>query len=214
VACSIAWVGASRFEQFVFLPAHLLFALPFFLILILRNMNRLAFAALLVLYASADYAYFARSGFLVKAYAIPYKEMADVIRVESRGKKVLVAVDTHDSIYRPLLNHLGDNAQVMLVTDETSSRAVMEAARLEHSGPSTIFLWRRTRDVSAGGFVTKLEQNLSVGREVRQREFVAYSQPERWARRLLRGSGQPDYYYRLSEFRMPNSDVTQTGIPQ
>ena len=30
---------------------------------------------------------------------------------------------------------------------------------------------------------------------------MAYSLPERWARRLLRGPGQPEYYYSLSEFR-------------
>ena len=32
VATSIAWIGVSRFEQFVFMPSHLMFVLPFFLI--------------------------------------------------------------------------------------------------------------------------------------------------------------------------------------
>src|SRR5262249_22784895 len=41
VATGIAWVGVSRFESFVFMPAHLLFVLPFFLILILRQINLL-----------------------------------------------------------------------------------------------------------------------------------------------------------------------------
>jgi hypothetical protein len=41
--------------------------------------------------------------------------------------------------------------------------------------------WRRTSGISPGQFVTKLEQNLSVGHEVWQRDFVAYSLPERWA---------------------------------
>ena len=94
VATGIAWIGVSRFDQFVFMPAHLLFVLPFFLMLILRQMNPLAFAALLVLYASADYAYFTRSGFLVKPYATPYKEMADVIRDGSRGQNAIVVVDS------------------------------------------------------------------------------------------------------------------------
>src|SRR5262245_1976422 len=80
VATGIAWIGVSRFEQFVFMPAHLLFLLPFFLILILRHMTALAFAALLVVYVSADYAYFTKSGFLVKPYVAPYGEMANVIR--------------------------------------------------------------------------------------------------------------------------------------
>ena len=82
------------------MPTHLLFVLPFFLILILRQMNPLAFAALLVLYAGADYAYFTRSGFLVKPYATPYKEMADVIRDGSRGQNAIVAVDRHGVVLR------------------------------------------------------------------------------------------------------------------
>jgi hypothetical protein len=51
-----------------------------------------------------------------------------------------------------------------------------------------------------------------VGREVWHREFVAYSLPERWARRLLRGPGQPEYYYRLSEFRTTDSDASRPDI--
>ena len=201
VATGIAWIGVSRFEQFVFMPAHLLFVLPFFLILILRQMNPLAFAALLVLYASADYAYFTKSGFLVKPYATPYKEMADVIRDGSRGQNAIVAVDRYGAFSQPLLNRLGDSVRVIFLDDEASAREVLEAARSGPSGPSVIWLWRRTSDISPGTFVTKLEQDLSVGHEVRHREFVAYSLPERWARRLLRGPGQPEYYYRLSEFR-------------
>jgi hypothetical protein len=197
----IAWIGASRFEQFVFMPNHLLFVLPFFLILILRQMNRLAFAALLVLYAGADYAYFTRSGFLVKPYAAPYKEMANVIRDRSRGQNAIVAVDPFGAFSQPLLSRLGDSVPVIVLDDEASGHEVLEAARSGSSGPTAILLWRRTSDVSPGGFVTKLEQDLSVGHEVRHHEFVAYSLPERWARRLLRGPGQPEYYYRVSEFR-------------
>ena len=201
VATGIAWIGVSRFEPFVFMPSHLMFVLPFFLILILRQMNPLAFAALLVLYACADYAYFTRSGFLVKPYAAPYKEMADVVRNGSRGQNAILAVSAYGSFSQPLLNRLGDSVRVIILNDEASAREVLEAARSEPAGPSAIWLWRQTSDVSPGTFVTKLEQDLSVGREVRRREFVAYSLPERWARRLLRGPGQPEYYYRLSEFR-------------
>src|SRR5262249_16390956 len=121
MAAGIAWIGVSRFEQFVFMPAHLLFVLPFFLILILLQMNPLAFATLLVLYAAADYAYFTRSGFLVKPYAAPYKEMADVIHEGSRGQNAIVAVDTYGSSSQPLLNYLGDGVGVILLTDEPSA---------------------------------------------------------------------------------------------
>jgi hypothetical protein len=202
IATGFAWLGVNRFfEQFVFMPNHLLFVLPFFLILILRQMTSLVFAALLVLYVSADYAYFTRSGFLVKPYAAPYKEMADVIRARSFGQNAIVAVDPFGAFSQPLLSRLGDSVPVIVLDDEASGHEVLEAARSGSSGPTAILLWRRTSDVSPGGFVTKLEQDLSVGHEVRHHEFVAYSLPERWARRLLRGPGQPEYYYRVSEFR-------------
>ena len=212
VATAITWIGVSRFQQFVFMPTHLLFVLPFFLILIVRQMNLLVFAAFLALYAGADYAYFSKSGFLVKPYATPYQEMADVIRERSRGQNATVAVVPYGVFSQPLLNRLGDSIRVVFLDHESAAREVLEAARTGPSGSSAILLWRRTSDVSPGAFVTKLEQELSVGREVWHREFVAYSLPERWARRLLRGPGQPEYYYRLSEFRTTNSDASRPDI--
>jgi hypothetical protein len=201
VATGVAWIGVSRFNQFVFMPSHLMFLLPFFLMLIVRRMNTLAFAALLVLYVCADYAYFTRSGFLVKPYATPYEEIADVILDGSRGQNIIVAVDNYGAFSEPLVNRLGGGVLVISLDDEYSAREVLDAARSAPLGSSAIWLWRRTTDISPGTFVTKLERDLSADREVRQRQFVAYSLPERWARRLLRGPGQPEYYYRLTEFR-------------
>ena len=201
LSTGIAWIGVSRFEQFVFMPAHLLFVLPFFLILIVQRMKPLTFAALLVLYVTADYAYFTRSGFFVKPYAAPFREVAEVILDGSAGRAAIVAVDRHGSFSQPLLDRLGGSVPVMFLDDEASAREVLEPPRGGPPGPSIIWLWRRTRDISPGSFITKVEQDLSVGHEVRHREFIAYSLPERWARRLLRGPGQRQYYYRLSEFR-------------
>jgi hypothetical protein len=200
VATGIAWLGVSRYNQFVFMPSHLLFALPFFLMLIARKINPSVCAVLLVLYAGADYAYFTRSGFLVKPYAAPYKEMAEVIRGGSRGQNAILAVSPHGAFSEPLLNRLGDSVRAIILNDQDSAREVLDAARTE-SKQSTIWIWRQSRDVSPDRFVSKLENDLNVGHEIRHHEFVAYSPPERWAHRLLRGPGQPKYYYLLTEFR-------------
>jgi hypothetical protein len=133
--------------------------------------------------------------------------MADVIRDGSRGQNAIVAIDPNGVFSEPLLNRLGGSVRVISLYNEASARQVLEAARSGPSGPSEIWLWRRTTDISPGAFVTKLEQDLSVGHEVYHHEFVAYSLPERWARRLLRGPGQPEYYYRLSEFQTSNADA-------
>ena len=202
-ATGIGWIGVSRFEQFVFMPNHLLFVLPFFLLLIVRNMKPAVFVTLLALYASADYAYFTKSGFLVKPYAAPYKEMAEVIRERLNGRDGIVVVDPYGTFSEPLVSRLHD-LRVINLDNEASAREVLQVARGDTS--STILLWRQTTDVSPAGFASKLEQELGVGRDVWRRYFVAYSLPERWARRLLRGAGQPEHYYRLSEFQPTKSD--------
>ena len=149
----------------------------------------------------------------MKPYATPYKEMADLIRERSRGQNALVAVDPYGVSSQLLMNCLGEDARVVYLVDETSAREVLEATRTGPSVPSEVLLWRRTSDASPRKFVTKLEQDLSVGSEVWQQEFVAYSLPERWARRFLRGPGQPEYYYRLTEFRPANSDASRLETP-
>jgi hypothetical protein len=213
IAAGIAWIGVSRIEQFVFTPTHLLFVLPFFLILLLRQLNPLAFPVLLVLYVCADYAYFTKSGFLVKPYAAPYREMAEVIRDGSRGQNATLAVDPHGAFPQPLLSRLGANIRVIFLLDQTSACDVLEATQKGTSPPSLIWLWRRTSDVSPDKFITKLEHDLSVGHQVLHYDFVAYSLLERWARRLLRGPGQSEYYYSLSEFRPASSPATSAGMP-
>jgi hypothetical protein len=202
LAGCIAWIAGSRFgfEQFYFVPNHVFFVLPFFLILLVRQLNPSVFAAILVLYVGADYAYFTKNGFLVKPYAAPFEKMADVILDNSRGQDATVAVDAY-TFSQPLLTRLGASVRVIRLDNEASAHEVLQAARNGSSRSSVIWLWRHTRDISPGAFTTKLEQDLSVGREVRRHEFVAYSLPERWARRLVRGPGQPEYYYYLSEFR-------------
>ena len=201
VATGIAWLGVSRYNQFVFMPSHLLFVLPFFLMLIARKINPSVCAALLVLYAGAGYAYFTRSGFLVKPYAAPYKEMAEVIRGGSRGQNAILAVSPYGAFSEPLLNRLGSSVRVIILNDQDSAFEVLDAARTEQSIQSKIWVWRQSRDVSPASFVSKLEKDLNVSHETWHHEFVAYSTLERWAHRLLRGPGQPKYYYLLTEFR-------------
>jgi hypothetical protein len=183
------------------MPAHLLFVLPFFLFLVVQKINGLAFFALLGLYVYADYAYFTRDGFFVKPYATPYEEMANVVRHESRGQDAILVISAYGAFDLPLVNRLNGEIMVITLNNQHAAREVLEAARTDSTRQSVIWLWRKTTDISPGGFVTELEQDLSTVRSSRRHEFVPYSLPERWARRLLRGPGQPEYYYRLSEFR-------------
>jgi hypothetical protein len=199
-ASIIAWIGVSRIEQFVFGPTQLLFALPFFLMLVVRQINRPVFASLLVVYIAADYAYFSGSGFLVKPYATPYKEMARTISNASSGKDAILAVDPFGQFTAPLLSRLEPNVHVIFLEQEAYGRELLEAAQ-SWQATTTIWLWRRTTDTSPGKFVTLFERRLSATRDVREYNFMPYTLAERMAERLLRGPNQPEYYYQLSEFQ-------------
>jgi hypothetical protein len=83
----------------------LMFTLPFFLLLIVRNINAFASIALIALYLSADTRISLREGFWSNRTPLPTKR-ADVIR---NG----LAVDSHGSFYEPLVEMLGNAVRVI-----------------------------------------------------------------------------------------------------
>jgi len=203
VAAGIGYLGVSRWTGFPFTPARVLFVLPFFLILCIRGIqigfrrSPLIFACLAVLYSTAIYGYFSKTGYLNKAYCVPYAEMASAIRSGSAAQNAVVVVDTYSSVPEPLLDQVPPEVRVILLDGEDSAGAVREAAKSR----GVLWFWRHTHDTSPGEFVSRLEEELSRGRYLLKHEFLPYSPPERWALRILRGPDQSAYFYRLSEIR-------------
>ncbi len=204
VASLVGYVGVSRWSGFPFTPSHLLFVLPFFLILLVKGIDSgrrggfLAFAGLLIIYISGDYSYFAKLGYLNKAYCVPYQAMADVIMRDSPATGAVLLVDGYSSVADPMLDRLGKGVQVIFLNDELPAEQAIEMVRHK---PGIIWFWRHTNDTSPDKFVSRMEKNLAEGRTVKQYDYLPYSAPERWILGLLRGPGQPEYFYRLSEMR-------------
>ena len=203
VASLVGYVGVSKFSGFAFTPARLLFALPFFLILLVKGIDAsrrgsLLFTGLLVIYISGDYNYFAKIGYLNKAYCVPYQEMAAVIVRDSPPRGAVLLVDVYNSDPEPLLNRLGKGVRVISLDNEQAAHRELESVRPK---PGIIWFWRHTHDTSPDKFVSRLEAELAQDRTVKRYDYLPYSMPERWILRLLRGPGQPEYFYRLSEMR-------------
>jgi hypothetical protein len=201
VASLVGYVGVSRWSGFPFTPSHLLFVLPFFLILLVKGIDAsrrgsLVFAGLLVIYISGDYSYFAKIGYLNKAYCVPYQAMADVIMRDSPATGAVLLVDGYSSVADPMLDRLGKGVQVIFLNDELSARQAMEMVRHK---PGTIWFLRHTNDTSPDRLISRLEAELAQGRTVKQYDYLPYSMPERRILDWLRGPGQPEYFYRLSE---------------
>jgi hypothetical protein len=134
--------------------------------------------------------------------------MASVIRNGTPTAGAVLFVDEYSSFPEPLLNRLGRGVRVVRVDEETAARKEADALR---GRPTVIWFWRHTHDTSPGGFVTGLQKELSQGRTVRRYDYLPYSQPERWILYLLRGPGQPGYFYRLSEMHCEVKAVTSSN---
>jgi hypothetical protein len=202
-ASTIGYVGVSQWIGFSFTGSHVLFALPFFLMLLVMGIqstyrrSSMIFACLLVVYVSADYCYFTKTGYLGKGLCAPYGEVAAVIRNRSPAEGAVVLDD--DSLIPELLSDaLGPEIRVIVPVSEQSAYKQLEDAGHR---PTVIWFWRRTHDTSPSGWVSHLEKELSQGRVVRQYSYLPYTAPERWVLRVLRGPGQPSCYFSLSEIR-------------
>jgi hypothetical protein len=202
VASVIGYIGISRWSGFPFTPAHMLFVLPFFVLLLVKGIDtsyehaRAILASFLAIYVLADYSYFTRSGFLNKAYCVPYEEMAAQIRNGSETSSAVLFVDAYSSFPIPLVDQLGSEVRVFPVDADNTAQEEVDALR---GKPAVIWFWRHTHDTSPAGISTRLEKELSQNRTVQQYDYLPYSEPERWILRLLRGPGQPGYFYRLTE---------------
>src|SRR5204863_633893 len=84
----IGFIGVTRWVSYPFIPARLLFVLPFFLLLIacgssISRWGRPAVAAMLLLSVSGIWCYFQKTGFRNKQYPMPIREIASRIVRES-----------------------------------------------------------------------------------------------------------------------------------
>jgi hypothetical protein len=88
----VGFAGVARWVSFPFVPARLLFVLPFYLLLILEGCARhprlrTAFClTLLLANATGLYSYFTRTHFLNKGYAVPFDEIADFGAAQQRSR--------------------------------------------------------------------------------------------------------------------------------
>ncbi len=77
----IGFIGVARWVSYPFIPARLLFVLPFFLLLVacgsaVSRWGRPVVAAMLLLSVSGIWCYFQRTGFRNKQYPMPIREIA------------------------------------------------------------------------------------------------------------------------------------------
>lgn len=190
--------GAGRWVAFAFVPARLLFLLPFFLLLLVRGAERsrragwIVCGAMLLLSAGSITSYFRRADFLNKAYVLPYSQIADVISRGSARQRAVVVADVSNTDPWPLTSLL--SSEIPIVPAPAAVRERVE-------GAGVIWCFRNTHDTSPAGLNRSIERELAEGRQVRTHLFVPYSRRDRLFMRLLGWTEQPTHYVQLLEMR-------------
>jgi hypothetical protein len=170
----IAYIGAGRWVSFAFVPARLLFVLPFYLMLLSKR--AWICAALACLWIGCLFSYFRQQDFLNKGYLLPFDRMAYVIERsrQAGGPVPQLIVDAPGLDVSPLTHRL-------------------PALAGEHPDSKIIWMLRGARGhrpPPAGA------------REVWRAEFVPYSRLDRYIMKLLDWETQPTHVLELTEYSL------------
>ncbi len=205
VTAAVAVLGVSRWVSVPFVPARLMFLLPFYLLLVVRGcaqqgrLGTVICAIWLAVSACSVAGYFRKEGFLNKGYVAPFDEIAELILRDSSPGSTVVILDTFNTDAFPLRDRLEGRARVLLLTGE---HVFGELERIRQEGGTRI-IWhvRNTHDISPGELNRRMEAQLEGTGSVRKHLFIRYSAAERFAMRLAGWEERPTHFYQALEVR-------------
>lgn len=203
LAAAVAWVGASSWVSYAFMPGRLLFLLPFVIYFAARGMPGVwpAFG-LLLLYGVFDTQYFA-GRLLNKGYLIPYRAIAEEIREDSGA--ALVVADAFNADPSPLRPLLPERSRLIRAEGDGFEAEVRRAAA---SKPPTIWYLRTARDITPGKRQEALEADLALGRERDVLRYLPYSDLDRFVLGRLTGQEPPTHHYVAVRLAAPRRSAT------
>ena len=214
---AIGFLGVARWVSYPFVPARMLFVLPFFLLLVAqgssqgaalgatqgaggRRWGNLAVAAMLLLSLSGIWCYFHTTGFRNKQYPMPMREIAGRILRDSPAPESAILVDSTNSDPVALAYAL-DGQRPCLWTGMAETPAALTRL-LADPRIRTVWFLRNTHDVSPAGLNAQFEARLRPGMTETVYPYQPYTPLERRIMRTLRGTKEtPQYFHELLEFR-------------
>ena len=207
---AIGFIGVARWVSYPFVPARMLFVLPFFLLLVAqgaaqgaaggRRWGSLAVAAMLLLSLSGIWCYFHKTGFRNKQYPMPMQEIAGRILRGSPAAESAILVDSTNSDPVALfyaIYHQGSVLQTGLPETPAALTRLLADPRIR-----TVWFLRNTHDVSPAGLNAQFEARLRPGMAETVHPYEPYTQLERLLMGSVVGTHEaPRYFHELLEFR-------------
>jgi hypothetical protein len=198
---AIGFIGVARWVSYPFVPARMLFVLPFFLLLVAqgagacRRWGDFAVAAMLLLSLSGIWSYFHKTGFRNKQYPLPIQQIAGRILRDSRDVDSAILVDSTNSDPIALLYAL--NRQRPFLQTALPETPAGLTRLLANPQVRTVWFLRNTHDVSPAGLNARFEAALRA----RMTETVHAYEPYTPLEQFLMGTHAPRYFHELLEFR-------------
>jgi hypothetical protein len=198
---AIGFIGVARWVSYPFVPARMLFVLPFFLLLVAqgagacRRWGDFAVAAMLLLSLSGIWSYFHKTGFRNKQYPLPIQQIAGRILRDSRAADSAILVDSTNSDPIALLYAL--NRQRPFLQTALPETPAELTRLLADPQVRTVWFLRNTHDVSPTGLNARFQAQLRAHMTETVHPYEPYTPLEHF----LMGSHAPRYFHELLEFR-------------
>jgi hypothetical protein len=204
VMAGVGFLGVARWVSYAFVPARLLFLLPFLLLLFARGcelrprLGKPIVVALLGLWGVGLWGYYGRDHYLNKGYAMPFRELTERIRSDS-ADGTLILCDSLNTDYPAVEYYLGSGRKVALIGDAGAEARVDVA--IADPAVRTVWLVRNLHDISAGGGDSRISGRLGATWQTERIGYLPLSGFERRLAGWLTGREAPRYFYEAARFR-------------
>jgi hypothetical protein len=203
VSALVGYIGVSRWASYPFIPARLLWLLPFVSLSVALGVSHLAKAPLrwaaslviLLSYTSSIVMYFRRENFLNLGYAAPLPEIARILNRDAQPGD-LILMDGYNTDSQVLSAYLSGHTPY-LVLDQKN---LAEARRILPSAPA-VWMARNTRDISPGHTTTEMQTEACAGRTERDLLLEPYARWQQEAMKLVGIRPPLTHFYQLTECR-------------
>jgi hypothetical protein len=200
IAACVAYLGVSRWVSFPFLPARLLWLLPFLCLAVGLGISHLprpalrngVLAAILISYVASDISYFCRENFLNLGYAAPLREIAATLNSQAR-RDDLILMDPYNTDSQALRLYLTAPAPVIVLDARGASDAHGRITTAR-----TVWIVRNVRDISPGHTTTDIQDAACQGRSRRDTLLEPYAPWQRVALEVAGIHPAPRYFYQVA----------------
>lgn len=207
LAAAVGYLGVSRWASYPFIPARLLWLLPFVSLVIAAGVHRLRWPAirrailLLVIlsYVSSVTLYFRRENFLNLGYVAPLPEIAAMLNSRAQPRD-LILIDYYNTDSQALEMYLSGHTPIVVI-DQASAAAARRAMR----SARTVWIVRNTRDISPGGITSRIQSEACAGRTEQDQQLEPYATWQEIALKFLGFDPPPTHFYQITSCGPPTT---------